>query len=397
MGTVTLCEFSGGRRRKGQQEGPTKSDSKGRREREMEEERTPETSAAYVPSEDFTSYARAELSDALSEALFELYKGGPTRPSEAGDFLCHAFGSSIDAHPSMSNMRPPHRVKEEFVRYVEASGFPRQLHRAMALLHKAYVSGEMSRSGMSATAFVRDKMLAAKQRRHMARLGTSYMGVDERQTFISDAETRHHHGNKSVQSAESGDDMAGSGMQQELAGHGNDERGSTETNTPSIDDTARSLLFTSSDRPEKASTESSGETEPETEKGEEACAAAEDAREQLQASAESSGNTAQPDSATTSTTATAAVVDAEEAKKEEAEEHDRNQKDAQESAAGGTEDESNAASEPVAESTTDTTEENAESVSTAVDTVAAGESEQPVTAIETKPEENEKNPSNSNE
>ena len=36
-----------------------------------------------LPKEEFTSYARAELGEALSEALIALYKGGPTRPSEA--------------------------------------------------------------------------------------------------------------------------------------------------------------------------------------------------------------------------------------------------------------------------------------------------------------------------
>ena len=40
-------------------------------------------SDSFAPAEDFTSFCRGELADALTEALFALYKGGPTKPSEA--------------------------------------------------------------------------------------------------------------------------------------------------------------------------------------------------------------------------------------------------------------------------------------------------------------------------
>lgn len=364
-------------------------------------ERTPENSIAYVPSEDFTSYARAELSDALSEALFELYKGGPTRPSEAGDFLCDVFGSSGDAHPSMSNMRPPHRVKEEFVRYVEASGFPRQLHRAMALLHKSYVSGDMSRSGVSATAFVREKILAAKQRRHMARSGASYMGIDERHALVSDAAARHDGiattGEQSAPRAERGDEIASSATQQDAAARKNEERGA-KTNTPSIDDTARSLLFTSSDRPEKSSTELlDGETEPENE--EDTTATSEPIKEEedtppekedtrvAEEAEEKPQDTDQQETAdeTQSSSATAtAVIDADNEKNVE-QEQDGEKEDLR----AGKEN-SATAMEPTAEPGADVTEERTavDSIAT-VDGVAAEGNEQPAIVAEAEPESGE--------
>ena len=48
--------------------------------------------SSFAPVEDFTSFCRGELADALTEALFALYKGGPTKPSEAlkyGNMLVH--------------------------------------------------------------------------------------------------------------------------------------------------------------------------------------------------------------------------------------------------------------------------------------------------------------------
>ena len=78
-----------------------------------------------------------------------------------------SFGAadSEQQQQQLSNMRPPHRVKEEFVRYVEASGFPRQLQKAMVTLHRAYTSGEMSASSATATEFVRERMQQARRRR----------------------------------------------------------------------------------------------------------------------------------------------------------------------------------------------------------------------------------------
>ena len=62
-------------------------------------------------------------------------------------------------------MRPPHRIKEEFVKYVEASGFPRQLQKAMVMLRRAYVSGEMSDSDSTATEYVRERLQQARRKR----------------------------------------------------------------------------------------------------------------------------------------------------------------------------------------------------------------------------------------
>ena len=52
-----------------------------------------------LPREEFTSYARAELGEALTEALLALYKGGPTKPSEALTYVC--------AHPQSPRRAAP--------------------------------------------------------------------------------------------------------------------------------------------------------------------------------------------------------------------------------------------------------------------------------------------------
>ena len=117
------------------------------------------------PSEDFTSYCRGELAVALTDALFALYKGGPTKPSDALNFLIDTFASDDIRSSSTvagSLIRPPHRVKEEFVRYVSASGFPRHLHKALLSLHKQYKMGEVPES---APHFVREKIISLRKRR----------------------------------------------------------------------------------------------------------------------------------------------------------------------------------------------------------------------------------------
>ena len=48
---------------------------------------------------------------------------------------------------------------------MEASGFPRQLQKAMVMLRRAYVSGEMSDSNSTATEYVRERLQQARKKR----------------------------------------------------------------------------------------------------------------------------------------------------------------------------------------------------------------------------------------
>ena len=94
--------------------------------------------AAALNSDDtFSQEVRAsEFGEDLSAALAALYFAGPPQVELAAPYVVERLGvPSLCAIPE-SKYNPQHRGRVEFQRYVDASGFPRMLARALASLRR---------------------------------------------------------------------------------------------------------------------------------------------------------------------------------------------------------------------------------------------------------------------